>query len=114
MIDTDQKEYATDEYGTVLSLQQMRERIINGKPVIFNPLPGYSVNENELTNYWTKNLYWFMSIENYRYDAETNDNPGTFVCLVPANNPVIAPSEDRILTTDADRFWAEPSSIIVE
>lgn len=114
MIDTDQKEYATDEHGTVLSLQQMRERIINGKPVIFNSLPGYSVNENELTNYWSKNLYWFMSIENYRYDVETNDNPGTFVCLVPANNPVIAPSEDRILTTDEDRFWAEPSSIIVE
>lgn len=86
MIDSDKHAYASDENGEILSLQEMRNKIINGESIIFNsftkdPIP----SQTRLYFYWAKNLYYLDAVEKQTYAVE---NSGTFgkIYLVPDYN----------------------------
>lgn len=110
MIDSDQREYATDENGNVLSLAEMRYRIKDGKPINFRPLYNKdTVDQKRLTGYWAKNLYHFCCIENTSYGAESKDANPTYIDLVPHDKSnLMVGGFNSIFTTDDKRFWATP------
>ncbi len=112
MVDTDKHAYATDENGTVLSLMEMREKLIREEPVEFESFTADSIpNKQPLYYYWAKNLYYLDALEQQTYDVESSPN-GHWrkVYLVPQKTHFpksYRPLQD-VLTTDEDRFWEEP------
>lgn len=116
MIDSDKHTYTTDEKGYLLSLQEMRTKIINQEPVVFNSFTKDSIRikRNHLLYYWAKNLYYFDAIEKQTYNIEsTPSHSYRKVYLVPDKNHTpksFRPKYD-ILTTDVNRFWLGPITI---
>lgn len=115
MVDSDKHTYATAENGDLLSLKEMREKIIKQEPVNFDSFMDDSISEkNHLYYYWAKNLYYFDAIETQTYNIES-DQSGSYrkIYLVPQKNNY--PKSFRLqydaLTTDVDRFWEGPISI---
>ena len=115
MIDSDMVEYVTGEDGKLLSLAEMREYVIAGKPFTVNVLPGF---ENSwvaaesglkyMQAYWAKNLYWFKLHSTYGFDLEgTRTLPDTYVCLVPPEYDCSHSSNGCVVTTNAAAFWGE-------
>lgn len=115
MIDSDKHAYATDENGNLLSLQEMRTKIIKQEPVVFNSFTEDSIRQsNNLLYYWAKNLYYFDTIEKQTYNIESYPSHSyRKVYLVPNKNhaPKSFRSQYDILTTDVNRFWLGPIPI---
>ena len=115
MIDSDKHAYATSENGDLLSLHEMRTKITNHEPIIFNSFTEDSIRQkNLLYYYWAKNLYSFNSIEKQTYDIESSPSDNyRKVYLVPNKNhiPKSFRSQYDILTTDVNRFWSGPIHI---
>ncbi len=115
MIDSDMVEYVTGECGKLLSLAEMREYVIAGKPFTVNVLPGFEKSwvaaESGLKYmqaYWAKNLYWFKLHSTYGFDLEgTRTLPDTYVCLVPPDYDSSHSSNGCVVTTNAAAFWGE-------
>ncbi|HQF29635.1 MAG TPA: transglutaminase domain-containing protein, partial [Bacteroidia bacterium] len=75
-IDPTNDAYIMNENGDLLSIQEVRERLIAGKTVIVNPdanwnRRGTAIKEEYLLNYMAKNLFWFDCPINSKYDTET-------------------------------------------
>ena len=113
MIDSDSGgNYATDADGNVLSLQEIREHYISGEAINYHPGFGKAAGKNSwYYAYMAKNTYWFSCWENIRYDQEpisNNDNPGREIFLAPAGFETFNVYDTDLVTSDADKFWAEP------
>ena len=114
MIDSDMVECVTGEGDSLLSLEEMREYIIAGKPFTVNVLPGFENHwvaaesgKAYMQAYWAKNLYWFSMHTTYGFDLEgTRTLPDTYVCLVPPGYECEHGSDD-VITTNAAAFWGE-------
>ena len=115
MVDSDKHAYCTDKNGNLLSLEEMRDRIIMQEYINFNSFTVDSINRKDLLHYyWAKNLYYFDAIEKQTYNVEsTPGNNYRKIYLVPQKPD--APKSFRpqydVLTTDVDKFWAEPIPI---
>jgi len=75
-IDPTNDAYVMNEKGELLSIEEVRERIISGKPVILNPDANWNrqskfTKENYLYNYMAKNLYRIECLFSSEYDSET-------------------------------------------
>ena len=115
MIDSDMVEYVTGEDGKLLSLREMREYVIAGKPFTVNVLPGF---ENSwvaaesglkyMQAYWAKNLYWFSLHTTYGFDLEGKRTlPDTYVSLVPPGYDSSHSNNGGPVTTNAAAFWGD-------
>lgn len=89
-VDPTHDAYVMDEKGDLLSVEEVRERLINGKTLILNPDANWnnkssSVKENYLYNYMAKNLYRIECPLVSEYNTETwgNDKLVTYVELLP-------------------------------
>ncbi len=76
-IDPTMDAYVMDEQGELLSIEEVRERLISGKTLILNPDANWNhktsqTKEDYLYNYMAKNLYRFECPINSEYDTETN------------------------------------------
>ena len=75
-IDPTFEAYVKDENGNFLSIQEVRERLIEGRPVFLNEDANWN-NENKQTkeyyldSYMAKNLYWFDCVTNYCFNPES-------------------------------------------
>ena len=107
MIDSDMQSYVTSPEGEVLSLEEMRQRTIDEKPMVVHRLLGTRNAENYLS-YWAKNLYWFVCWEETGYDKEV-EYEGRAIKLLPAGFDGFK-SADAVRTSDAARFWAAPDT----
>lgn len=107
MIDSDMQSYVTSPEGEVLSLEEMRQRTIDEKPMVVHRLLGTRDAENYLS-YWAKNLYWFVCWEETGYDKEV-EYEGRTIKLLPAGFDGFK-SADAVRTSDAARFWAAPDT----
>jgi len=82
--------YVMNEKGDLLGLEEVRDRLINNKPLILNPDANWNHKNSEtkeyyLYNYMAKNLYLLECPLNSEYDFETI-SPGkvfTYVRLLP-------------------------------
>ena len=79
-----------DENGNLLSIEEVRERIVNNKPLILNPDANWNDRQTitkdfYLDYYMAKNLYYLYSPlkSEYNYETRANDKTITYVNLVP-------------------------------
>jgi len=89
-IDPTNNAYVMNENGELLSIEEVRERIINGKPIILNPDANWNnksstTKQEYLYNYMAKNLYRLQCPLVSEYDTETwkEGKKITFVELLP-------------------------------
>jgi len=82
--------YVMNEKGELLGIQEVRERLINGKTIILNPEANWNrqnsqTKENYIEFYMTKNLYRLRTPVVSEYDTETSRTGKelTFVDLIP-------------------------------
>lgn len=83
-IDPTNNAYVMDENEEPLSIEEVRQRLIENKPLKLNPDANWNnkekvVKENYLFNYMAKNLYLLECRVSSEYDSETPQNPTTFV-----------------------------------
>ena len=89
-IDPTNDAYVMNETGELLSIEEVRERVIGGKPLILNPDANWNhkattLKENYLYNYMAKNLYRLKCPLVSEYDSETMKagKQVTYVELLP-------------------------------
>jgi hypothetical protein len=126
-LDPTNNAYIMDEKGTLLSIEEVRHRMIDKKPLILNPDANW--NNLEATNpgfyltfYMAKNLYRIQCPISSEYNFETPAQNKTveYIELLPLNalNSVPQKKESykidsgskfiQHVTYDPVRFWAKP------
>jgi hypothetical protein len=126
-IDPTNNAYVMDEKGDLLSIQEVRERLINGKPLLLNPDANWNnkssaTKEDYLYQYMAKNLYRFECPLRSEYNAETwsEGKQVTYIELLPLDafkqkpDKVVEKSEKtgttftNFKTNNPDLFWQIP------
>lgn len=126
-LDPTNNAYIMDEKGTLLSIEEVRQRMIDKKPLILNPDANW--NNLEATNpdfyltfYMAKNLYRIQCPISSEYNFETPAQNKTveYIELLPLNALNRVPSKKEFSkgetnskfieynTNDPIRFWAKP------
>lgn len=119
--------YVMNEKGELLSIEEVRQRIIDGRPLILNPDANWNrkssqTKEHYLYYYMAKNLYMLECSANSEYNTETmqEGKTYTYIDLLPLEyfnqTPYKKESTDdvhkikRVIykTNDPDKFWAAP------
>ncbi len=123
--------YVMNEKGELLGLVEVRERLINDKPIILNPDANWNreqsqTKKNYLDNYMAKNLYRLECPVSSEYDTETvkEGKTVTYLELLPLDGLVQTPqkSEKQDLkssqrtknsyiyykTNNPNLFWSKP------
>jgi len=82
--------YVMNEKGDLLGIQEVRERIIDGRPLIINPSANWNhkvsqVKEDYLYSYMAKNLYILECPLSSEYDTETvqSGKKTSYLKLIP-------------------------------
>lgn len=126
-VDPTHDAYVMDETGTLLSIEEVRERLIQGKPLILNPDANWNkrastVKEYYLLEYMAKNLYRFECPLSSEYDYETwkNGKSVVYVELLPLDGLNQMPKVTKkpnskngvtftnYKTNNPAVFWAKP------
>ena len=116
-----------NEIGDLLSIEEVRERMINDKPLILNPEANWNrqfskTKQNYLYTYMAKNLYMLQCNVNSEYDTETysNNKVITTITLLPLeyfkqtpdrseyNNNEINTTFIHYKTNNPTLFWQAP------
>ncbi|HAN77506.1 MAG TPA: transglutaminase domain-containing protein [Bacteroidales bacterium] len=118
--------YIKNEKGELLGIQEVRERLINGKMLILNPDANWNhktpqTKEYYLENYMAKNLYILEIPINSQFDLETGEKGKviSYLRLLPLDYSKQKPdkSERKYLngttiikynTNNPDLFWQNP------
>jgi transglutaminase-like putative cysteine protease len=91
-IDPTNDAYVMNEKGELLSIEEVRKRVINGMPIILNPEANWNhkvskTKEDYLYQYMAKNLFRMECPLESKFDCETRKNGKvfTYVELLPLN-----------------------------
>jgi hypothetical protein len=125
-IDPTNNAYVMNEKGQLLSIEEVRYRLINNKTLILNPDANWNnrsttKKEEYLYNYMAKNLYRLQCPLVSEYDTETwkEGKQITFIELLPldalqqkpdksvSTNPKNGTTFTYLKTNDPGRFWQE-------
>jgi hypothetical protein len=126
-IDPTNDAYVMNEKGELLDIREVRERLINGKPLILNPEANWNhmasqTKEEYLENYMAKNLFRLECPVESAYDYETWKNGKTvsYIELLPLNTYRQLPQKSietiqktgttftYYKTNNPDLFWRIP------
>ena len=126
-IDPTNDAYVMNEKGDLLSIEEVRDRIIHNKPVILNPEANWNhkvskTKEDYLYQYMAKNLYRMESPAESQYDYETwkKGKTVTYVELLSLNAYNQLPQKETATnaktgttfinykTNNPDLFWTLP------
>jgi len=113
-IDPTMDAWVTDENGTMLSIAEVRERLINDKPLLLCETANWNhetvqTKENYLDHYMSKNLYYFVCKRVNRFNAESmyrDNDPRDDIQLVPMG--FVSADQHCEAIHDPDVFWAKP------
>ena len=113
-IDPTMDAWVTDENGTMLSIAEVRERLINGQPLVLCETANWNhesqqTKEYYLETYMAKNLYYFVCKKLNRFNPESlyrNNDPADDVRLIPVG--FVNNNWKCDTTTDPEVFWAKP------
>jgi hypothetical protein len=122
-IDPTNEAYVTNEKGELLSVEEVRERMIKELPLVVNPDANWNMKSpvvisGYLFRYMAKNLYMLECPVNSQYDTETN-SPGkvvSYIRLLPLDyfdqKPDKKESNGYIFykTNNPKTFWQTPNS----
>jgi hypothetical protein len=82
--------YVMNEQGALLSIEEVRERLVTKRPLLLNPDANWNhrqstIKENYLYSYMAKNLYMLECPVSSEYDTETTVSGKTYnyVRLLP-------------------------------
>ena len=119
--------YVMDEKGNLLGIQEVRERLIKGQPLILNADANWNrenlqTKENYLENYMAKNLYRLQTPLISEYDTETwkSGKEVTYVELLPLDGIEQTPQKKEqtnnstgvkfiyYKTNNPNLFWTKP------
>lgn len=113
MLDSDMGgNWAANENGTPLSLQEIRERYIKDEPIFYHPNFGEPTKKVDYYYaYMSKNTYWFSNWETLHFDQESpsRKDVGRYIHLVPDGFKPFGVNSSDIITSDAEQFWAAPT-----
>ena len=113
-IDPTMDAWVTDENGTLLSIAEVRERLINDQPLVLCETANWNhesqqTKEYYLETYMAKNLYYFVCKKLNRFNPESlyrNNDPEGDVRLIPVG--FVNNNWKCDTTTDPEVFWAKP------
>ena len=113
-IDPTMDAWVTDENGTMLSIAEVRQRLINDQPLVLCETANWNhesqqTKEYYLETYMAKNLYYFVCKKLNRFNPESlyrNNDPADDVRLIPVG--FINNNWKCDTTTDPEVFWAKP------
>jgi hypothetical protein len=107
--------YVKDENGTFLSINEVRERLIDGRPLVLNEDANWNnqskqTKEGYLMNYMAKNLYWVQIPVNSMFNPESRyrNNVNTYVSLLPLGYTRSNMEYLGTITYDEEYFWQKP------
>lgn len=119
--------YVMDDKGNLLGIQEVRERLVKGLPLVLNADANWNRNvlqtkEAYLENYMAKNLYRLETPVISQYDSETwkNGKSIEYVELLPLDGLVQEPQKKmeknnqtgvtftNYKTNNPDLFWTKP------
>ena len=113
-IDPTMDAWVMDENGTMLSIAEVRERLINDQPLVLCETANWN-HENPQTKdyyldyYMAKNLYYFVCKKYNRFNPESDYRPNPVeedVRLIPVG--FVNDNWKCDTTTDPEVFWAKP------
>ncbi|MDR0833880.1 MAG: transglutaminase-like domain-containing protein [Candidatus Symbiothrix sp.] len=107
--------YVKDENGNFLSISEVRERLIDSRPLVLNEDANWN-NQNKQTkeyyleNYMTKNLYWIQVPVNSMFNPESRyrNNVNKYVSLLPTGFTRSDMETMGTITHDPEYFWQKP------
>ena len=113
-IDPTMDAWVTDENGTMLSIAEVRERLINDQPLVLCETANHNhesqqTKEYYLETYMAKNLYYFVCKKLNRFNPESvyrDNDPAADVRLIPVG--FVNNNWKCDTTTDPEVFWAKP------
>jgi len=113
-IDPTMDAWVTDENGTMLSIAEVRERLINDQPLMLCETANWNhesqqTKEYYLETYMAKNLYYFVCKKLNRFNPESvyrDNDPEGDVRLIPVG--FVNNNWKCDTTTDPEVFWAKP------
>lgn len=119
--------YVMDDKGNLLGIQEVRERLIGGQPLVLNADANWNrtslqTKEHYLEYYMAKNLYRLETPLVSEYNTETwgNGKEVTYVELLPLDDTEQTPQKKETInnktgtkfinykTNNPDIFWANP------
>jgi hypothetical protein len=107
--------YVMDEKGILLGIEEVRERLINGKPLILSPDANWNRQQTQtkefyLENYMAKNLYKLETPLVSEYNTETSEKGKVikYVQLTSAVDVPLKKSYQLYSTHNPKLFWAKP------
>ena len=119
--------YVMDEKGNLLGIQEVRERLVKGLPLVLNADANWNrenlqTKENYLYNYMSKNLYRLQTPLNSEYDTETwkSGKEVTYIELLPIDGIEQTPQKKEqtnnstgvkfiyYKTNNPNLFWTKP------
>lgn len=114
--------YITDENDNLLSIEEVRERLVKGgDDLVLNKDANHNNEEKQskagyLDHYMTKNLYWLQCATNSEWDLETEKagkSERTYINLYPGifttkHISGAIKNAKVIITRNPDYFWQKP------
>lgn len=118
-VDPTNNAWVMDENGTLLSIQEVRERLRTGLPIVLNEEANWNNKEKQtkeeyLENYMAKNLYCIVVPNGSAYSAESlykgKKDSQQYVMLCPAGFIPDYPKSmlKSAIVYDAEWFWQSP------
>ena len=103
--------YVSDENGELLGIREVRERLIDGRPLVLNEDANHNHETKQtkahyLEYYMAKNLYVLSSWEHSTFGSEGTGRGRSYIALVPKGFNY---HDKQNNTSDADYFFRAPS-----
>jgi hypothetical protein len=117
--------YVMNEQGQLLSIEEVRARLLDGRPLLVNPTANWNhkvskTKQDYLYQYMAKNLYKLQCPVSSQYDLETRANGKAiqYITLLPAavsaKKPAVKATQEGTTsftlytTSNAAAFWQKP------
>ena len=109
-VDPTYNAYVKDENGNLLSIAEVRERLIDDRPLVLNDDANWNNQSKQtkewyLDNYMAKNLYWFKCTAYSCFNPESSYRNHTYISLCPLDYERSSWNENELIVHDAAYFW---------
>lgn len=114
MLDPTNDAYVMDETGSLLSIEEVRSRLISGEPLLVNPDANWNrrisqTKETYLLYYIAKNFYRLYTPVVSAYDYESSNlKKRKYVTLAPLGYKKPVTAYSNVLVTNPKIFWQAP------
>ena len=107
--------YVKDENDNFLSIEEVRERLISGRPLVLNSDANWNnktqqTKEKYLDTYMAKNLYWLQcpAVSKFNVESRYHYRDETYISLLPIGYKRDKGSRNDVIVHDPEYFWQMP------